>query len=908
MQQSFIEYVLQDLIREGSNVENNLYILPSKRSGVFLKHYLSSLLDKTVFTPRIISIEDFVQEVSGLSKASNIDLLLTLYESYKSCQAKKHDDFNTFLKWGETLLQDFNEIDRYLLPASDILNYLKSIKELDHWSLQPNKTQLVANYLEFWEHIEYIYHDFKDKLIAKNIAHQGLIYRIASQNIAEYSSKRLKSPIIFMGFNALNTAESQIMQHLLSNTHCEVYWDIDTYFLNDPVHDAGFFIRKYLNEWPYYAQNQPKGIHSQFLTSKRIEITGVPKSISQTKYVGSIIKDQVNQSTDKTNNIAIVLADETLLYPLAKSIPEEVRDINITMGLSLRTTLLYSFFVSVFELLEAKTKKGWYYKDVLNFITNPYFKKLSDTKKAESAANLTHLIKTNGTAYIDTRTLLSHFSQNTIDPELFPGNAFTPDKVIAYSLFVLSRLKQIFRKENNALELQYTFTFFNLFHQLKTQIESIGFINHIKTVHRFFKQLATTEVLDYIGSPIEGLQLMGVLESRTLDFETVIITSVNEGILPAGKSNSSFIPFDVKRDYGLPTYKEKDAIYTYHFYRLIQRAKNIHIIYNTEPDVLEGGEKSRLISQLLTDNNIKPFVTHNIASPNIQIKSLIKEQIKKTPLLISDLKALAENGLSPSSLSSYIKNPIDFYKKYVLRLQDSIEVQEDIAANTFGTILHEALFLLYQPSLGKVLTPDNFSSMIAQVNSILKESFHKHLPNTDLSKGRYLLIFHVIERYIENFVNMESKQVKNHEIKLLYLEKRFETTLEFDGLSVPIKLKGFIDRIDEYDGTIRVIDYKTGNTESRDVKIKAWNELISNETKSKAFQLMCYAYLLNKNIGSNSLFAGIYGIKNLKNGLLQFSFNNNPEINEGVLQNFQEQLKALVMEIYNPEIPFIEKE
>ncbi|WP_435623888.1 PD-(D/E)XK nuclease family protein [Flagellimonas sp.] len=908
MQQPFIEYVLQDLVREGSSIENNLYILPSKRSGVFLKHYLSNILKKTVFTPRIISIEEFVQEISGVKKASNIDLLLTLYESYQSSPAKEKDDFDTFLKWGETLLQDFNEIDRYLLPANDILNYLKSIKELDHWSLQPQKTPLVQNYLDFWEHIEYIYHDFNSRLIAKNLAHQGLIYRLATNNITEYAYENLKNPIVFLGFNALNTAESQIIQHLLSNTQCEVYWDIDACFLNDPVHDAGLFIRKYLNEWPHYKENRPKGIHGHFLTPKNIEITGVPKSISQTKYVGNTLKKQLNTNPEKTDNVAIILADESLLFPVAKSIPPEINKINITMGQSLRTTLLYSFFISVFELFEGKTKKGWYYKEVLNFVGNPYFKMSANTKNPDFVNHLTGLIKANSTTYIDAQSLRSLFVQKDVDFKLFPSHAFTPNTIIEYCLSLLLRLQQIFRKENNAVELQYAFTFYNLFHQLKKQLASIGFVNNIKTVKRFFKQLATMEVIDYIGSPIEGLQLMGVLESRTLDFETVIITSVNEGILPAGKSNSSFIPFDVKREYGLPTYKEKDAIYTYHFYRLIQRAKNVHIIYNTEPDVLEGGEKSRLISQLLTDNNIKPFVTHNIASPNIRIKPLIKEQIKKTPLLISDLKDLAEKGLSPSSLSSYIKNPMEFYKKYVLRLQDSIEVQEDIAANTFGTILHEALFLLYQPYLGKILIQDNFSSMRGKVNSILRESFHKHLPNTDLSKGRYLLIFHVIERYIENFVLMESKQIKHHQIKLLHLEKKFETTLDFDELHIPIKFKGFIDRIDEFDGTIRVIDYKTGKTEPSQVKIKSWEELDTSFSKSKAFQLLCYAYLLNRTDTMTSCIAGIYALKNLKNGFMPFSFNRNSILDEGMMHAFQNSLKKLILEIYNPEIPFEDKE
>lgn len=364
----------------------------------------------------------------------------------------------------------------------------------------------------------------------------------------------------------------------------------------------------------------------------------------------------------------------------------------------------------------------------------------------------------------------------------------------------------------------------------------------------------------------------------------------------------------MKRDYGLPTYKEKDAIYTYHFYRLIQRAKNIHIIYNTEPDVLEGGEKSRLISQLVTDFNLKPFVKHKIASPRIQIEPQVKEEIIKTALLLSDLKALGQKGFSPTSLSNYIRNPIEFYKKHVLGLPDSIEVEENIAANTFGTIIHDVLFLLYQPYLGAILDKDKITSIQKNITQTIKQSFTKHLPNADLKKGRYLLIFHVIERYIENFVKMEAKLVEQHQIKLLHLEERFETSLNFETVPYSIKLKGFIDRIDEFDGTLRIIDYKTGTTESRDVKIKEWDELVSSDLKSKAFQLLCYAYLINKNTEKDTFIAGIYAIKNLKNGLHQFSFNTNPIIDAQVLKEFENQLESLVQEIFNPEIPFTEKE
>ncbi len=888
----------------GIAIADCTYIVPSKRSGVFLKEHLAERLKKTLFTPPIITIEEFVQEISGLQKASNLELLLCLYKCYLDIPIAAHDNFDMFLQWGETILQDFNEIDRYLLPADEILRYLKSIKELDHWSLQPKKTRLVKNYLGFWENIESLYQNFQQALLSKGIGHQGLIYRIAEKKIIEYSEQNPNNVMIFLGFNALNTAESNIIQHLIQKNQSDIFWDIDEYFLNDSVHDAGLFIRRYLKEWPYYSKNSPKGIHNAFFQKKKINITGTPKSISQAKQVAQILA----QHSDHMKEVAIVLADESLLFPIVKAIPEHIDTINITMGLSLKSTLFYSFLISLFKLSENQTSKGWFHKDLVHLFSNPYFQKLTHHNTSQSSNTLINEIKLNNTAYVSKHRLKALFETHKLALQLFPFQVTTPKSMITYCLNLIDTLKTLYKKEKNILELEYLYRFSKLFTTLLSQTTSVTFIKDIKTVHSFFQQLATIESLDFIGSPTDGVQVMGVLESRTLDFETVIITSLNEGILPAGKNNSSFIPFDVKREYGLPTYKEKDAIYTYHFYRLLQRAKNVFITYNTEPDVLEGGEKSRLVSQLMTDTNIAPFVTHGIASPKVVLAPKVETTIIKTPALLSELEKLASKGFSPTSLSNYIKNPLEFYKRNILKLQDPVVVQEDIAANTFGTIVHEALYTIYHPYLGQLLTKEVFETIQEQIPLSIKQAFAKHSPNVDLNKGRYLIIYHVITKYVQNFVAMEAKLVKNHSIRLLHLEERYEALITYPNLPFPIKLKGVIDRIDEFDGHIRVIDYKTGLTEPAHLKIKQWDQLTSSDAKSKAFQLLCYAYLVFSNQIAESMTVGIYAIKNLKYGLLQFSNKNDTIVDANALNAFQKELEKLILEIYNEKVPFTEVE
>ena len=416
------------------------------------------------------------------------------------------------------------------------------------------------------------------------------------------------------------------------------------------------------------------------------------------------------------------------------------------------------------------------------------------------------------------------------------------------------------------------------------------------------------ETLDFQGEPLQGLQIMGMLESRNLDFETVILTSVNEGILPSGKSNNSFIPYDVKKAYGLPTHKEKDAVYTYHFYRLLQRAKRVYIIYNTASDVLQGGEKSRLIHQLLTDKPMATTITHSIASPKVQptLKSLIS--VSKNSDLIARIAALATNGFSPTSLSTYIRNPIDFYTKYILRIADASVVEERIAPNTFGSVIHDTLEELYLPFIGSTLSEKKLQETYSQIKPTVTKHFSALYMETSALQGKNLIAFEVVARYVENFIRSEITLVKNHEIKILGLEQSMQLTLAIPELPFPVVLKGKIDRVDELDGVIRVIDYKTGAVAPQDVSIKDWADLITNYDKSKAFQLLCYSLLFQDHTPKPEFTAGIISFKSLSKGLFPFKEGRNSLITEDMRTSFFTLLKQLILEICNPNLPFIEKE
>ncbi|MFD2100048.1 PD-(D/E)XK nuclease family protein [Flagellimonas iocasae] len=908
MHQNFLEHVLSDLQNKGTDFSECTFVLPSKRSGTFLKKHLANKLTKNIFSPEVQSIQDFIADISGMEQDSNLDLLLILYEVYKKASIEEPDDFPSFLKWGQTLLQDFNEMDGYLIPAHDLLNYLSAIKEINHWSVNKEKTEMVQNYLQLWNKLETIYNAFSSILREQKRGYQGLMSKVAVSNLEEYTKKSSEKPIIFVGFNALTTAESKIIQHFLEQGFGQAYWDIDSYFLDDPIHDAGLFIRNYQRNWPYYRNNKSLDPQNNFLTPKKISITGIPKSISQTKYVGQLLKELNSNSTIDFSKTAVVMADESLLTPMLQAVPPSINAVNITMGLPLDKTVLYSFFMSLLELNSNFSERGWFYKYVLELISNPYTLTLSSSSTIDFVPILSKDIKEQNLIYV-TNTSLEQYSESTGALQLiFPEDRISVSNWIGNCLQLIERFKIIYQQEKNALELEQVYRFYTLFNQFKQYLANVDFISELKSIKNLFRQLASMESLDFIGEPLTGLQIMGMLESRNLDFETVIITSVNEGILPSGKLNNSFIPFDVKRDYGLPTYKEKDAIYIYHFYRLIQRAKNVYIIYNTEPDVLEGGEKSRLISQLLTDENIAGYISHTIAAPQANISPSPLLEISKGPTLMDDIIAFANNGFSPTSLTNYVRNPIDFYTRNILKINDLDEVEENIAANTFGTIVHDSLEELYTPLLGTVLSKESVLGLKSKIAAIVRGHFQKNLSGVDISKGKFLLVYNVIVKYLKNFLDIEIKELQNHTVKLLALEEKYEVQLNIPELDFPVKLKGTLDRVDEVDGITRIIDYKTGKVEPKNVKLTDWEALITDYDKSKAFQLLCYALLYSKKYNTNPLTAGIYSFKNLGQGLFSFSQDkNNTLIDDEVLSTFEDYLKQLILEICNPALPLIEK-
>lgn len=917
---SFIKSVLVDLQKKELDFENLHFILPSKRAGVFLKHHLSTLLqDQPIFAPQILSIEEFVEELSGLQTLPNTDLLFRLYQTYKAhTNESEQEPFDSFSKWAQILLQDFNEIDRYLIPKDHIFDYLSAIKELNHWSLETNQTELIKNHLKFWKQLKYYYIAFTENLLKSDQGYQGLIYRKAVENLEVYKNNNSTKTHIFLGFNALNTAESQIIQSLLKNELTHIYWDIDKTFIDDPIHDAGWFTRQHRNKWNYFESNTFNWVTSNYKQGKNIQVIGIPKLVGQAKYIGQIL-EELTESENNLSKIAVVLGEEQLLLPVLNSIPNTIEKLNVTMGLPLQYVPLASFFEQLMVLHKNNTIQ-YYYKDVINLLSHPSAYPLFETEETNTADEIIEIIQKQNLVYITLETLLKLSKSNSeIINLIFKTWHNQPSLALQQSTELIFKMKVNYdkNKQNHHLELEYLYRFNTLFNQLTELNNNYKYLNSITALHGVYKELLSSETLDFKGEPLEGLQIMGMLESRVLDFETVIISSVNEGILPSGKTNNSFIPFDVKIENKLPTFKEKDAVYTYHFYRLLQRAKNVYILYNTEIDALKGGEKSRFITQLEVEgiHNIK----HKIIAPEVPIIEQRLTEINKTPSVVEQIKVLSNKGYSPSSLTNYIRNPIDFYYEKILGIKAFEEVEENIAANTLGSVIHNSLEDFYKPLEGVFLTVEHLKDFKNRTKAMVTKHFEDLYNKGGFSSGKNLIIFEIAQRYILNFINLEIESLKQgNEIEIISIEADQAIHITIEGLEFPIKLHGKVDRVDRFNGVTRVIDYKSGKVEQNKVEIVNWEDITTDYDKySKPFQILCYAYMMHQNKQIElPIEAGIISFKNLNGGFLKFAKKDKAGayakkdqlITSETLQNFEIELKKLITEISNPDLKFTEKE
>lgn len=903
---TFLSETVKELVLSEEKFRDTLCVLPSERAGVFLAQEFKKQTNGNIFLPEIISIERFIERVSEFRKEDSVNLLFDFYKVYTNNKESAEETFDTFSQWASVALQDFNEVDRHLVNAVDLFTYLRDIKRIEKWNVgkENNGSTMMENHLSFMEKLDVNYQKFYEYLVSQKKGYQGLLYREAAKKTERYIQKNSSSKIVFIGFNALNKAEEYIFQALLKSGLATVYWDADTYYM-DSSKSAGTFLRKYKENWTYFEKNQFKFIGQHLQKDKEIYEIAATKNVSQIKTVGSLLEKQ-----DSLENTALVLADESLLSLTLNSLPQKVDKLNITMGYALADMPMVGLFHLIFELYLNQEKFGkkeaFYHKDFERLLSHPFFYRLFG--ESEDFHRLKKFVIQNNQVFVSVAQIKNNLVRE--DAKKFI-QIFEISQEVPRFINVCIQLIEANKENFKGFEKECLYRFYNLFLQLENLNGEYQFIKSIKTLQGIYQQLITTEKLSFQGEPLEGLQLMGMLETRALDFETVIVASMNEGVLPAGKTENSFIPFDVKIEYGLPTYREKDAIFSYHFYRLIQRAKKVYLLYNTDTDDYGAGEKSRFLTQLEVEgfSIVKTSVDIPVTSPKIE-----QQLVQKTPEMIAALKKIATSGFSPSALSSYVSNPIAYYKRYLLKIKDLEEVEETIAFNTLGTVVHEVLEEFYRPFIGKFVAAENVKSMQKNRETTLRKSFQKNYQNGNLDKGKNKLIFEVANAYVSNFLAAELRLLDaGKQLKIIGTETKIKAEIQIDGLDFPVYLKGEVDRIDELDGVKRIVDYKSGKVTSSDLKISDFSKIKEGRKYNKALQVMLYVFLYtqeNKTIFDGELESGIFSFKNSNEGFLKMNFaegrTKNNKVTAERVSEYMEVVKEIISELFDLQTPFEE--
>ena len=907
--ETFLSETIRKLAEGPHPLSDYTIVLPSKRAGGFLNQVLIAQTDAPYFAPTIYSIEDFISQVSGVDIMSTTQVLL---EGYKVYNQLSPTTFTDYLQWAEPLLNDFHEIDRNLVSPEMFFGYLSQVKALERWELK-EATPLIKDYLKFWEGLLPFYLNFSAHLLKQGAAYQGLVYRQAAEDLSHYLNVNAQRPHVFIGFNALNPAEELIIQEMLAQGNSRVFWDLDGVFAQDKDHSVSQFIRGYLDRWPYY-----KALKTASPLSPNIDFSDHyknPKDISliesdsdqgQIQAMTAVLKEL---PLDQVNKTAIVLADESLLVPVLYAIPESIKDINITMGYPLKA---YPgvWFVQALLQWHKTANNRIHHNHLSKILTHPFGQLL-----LPSWQNMSRWIQKNHKLFIgidDLKALASTSEIKIIDLMFSSGS--DDQNILRNLMLLLDGLND--QSQLNAVDRIGMRKILDLLQQLDGLARSYGFLESISALTTLFDHLLASESLDFEGDAYKGLQVMGMLETRVLDFEHIIMLSVNEGVLPQGKSSASFITYDMKKEFGLPLHTDKDAIYGYHFFRLLQRAKSVQFIYKNSQKGLSVGEPSRFLRLLELTAPKTHRIDKKTALQQVNINTAPEAYYEKTKEVQSRLNEIVAKGLSPSSLAQYIRDPEEFYFKRILRLPEEQLMEDNIAANILGSVVHDAIKEMYEPLAGKPLVLSQLKALKPMVDQVVMKHFDDKYNLGALSHGKNLIVTEVVKRYCQQLIDWDCAALERGEIiELLEVETEHELFLNLPGIESPVKLRGVVDRLDRADGVLRVIDYKTGNVQPGDLNIDDWAALTASEKKEKAFQLLTYAYMHFKTDDGfkpivGEAIVGIISFKNFGQGLMTYAFKPNRNtrveaINHEVLQAYEHELFNLIHELLNPEVPFV---
>jgi ATP-dependent helicase/nuclease subunit B len=930
---TFIDELAEYILNTFTDMSKVVVVFPNRRPSLFLQRALGKLSQKPIFAPITFSIRDFVYQHAGLTPLDNISLLFRLYHVYNRVNAPGSGyAFEHFISSGELMLADFNDIDHYLVDPAALFSNLDKAKAIELWN--PGKYELTPmeeDYLAFFLKLQVYYTEFVKEMKSDRCGYDGLAYRTLAEDILEGNTLvNSDCTHIFAGFNALNKAEEIILDHFVKNSGGCFFWDADTSYLHDEKQEAGMFLRSNLQKW---SDQQPRQFGDFLLsTDKNINIIGAPLSLSQAKHTGLILKKISVDNPDHLNDTVVIPGDENTISMLLESLPPGIHHVNVTMGYPLKQSLIYQL-MSAFIRIPVKSEKSIrtqsslriHYYDLLVLIRHPYFKYCSgmgDNDFGNALAN--HLLKLN-------RIFYSLEDLEHIFEELKSGNTPTanflhellsgiskPDELTDRCLMLCRRIEKALSKDD-VITVSMVKSMSEVLYLLNNYISEAEFQLNLSVFELLFQRLTSNVHVPFEGEPLGGLQVMGYLETRCLDFANVIVTNFNEGFIPKGKGRmQTFIPFDLRKYFGMPLPSHDDAMYSYYFLRLLQRAQNIWILYNTEPDIFSGKEMSRFIRQIEFEYALKSKgkwkVDHQILRVNMQAVQSIKQYpgaVKSTEIIQLLEKRFAK-GFSASALFNYVECPFRFYLNYILKIEEpKSHVAESVEMHVLGTVVHDTLKELYESAVNRQLDEGFFKTATGVYKSILHKLFRLNYAGGDMMSGKNLIIFEVACKMIRNVLREDKKVSEKETLIPLMIEKDMQVVLN-EGNS-QFRLFGKFDRVDKRANIIRIADYKTGKVDSLRLLKRGMSidNLNFHDLDGKLFQLLFYMLLYREtpeqmNTGGFGLQSGIIPLKKADASFLPLEYSEKEkDIPDELFQRFRYFIFGVISEIMDLNTPFL---
>lgn len=884
----------------GDEPETVAVVLPSQRAAVYFRKHLSEQVARIQFTPQLLTLDTFVGDFTPLESADQIELLFLLYKSYSEIWKSDAEPFDRFLKWAPLALADFSEVDAYMVDPVVFFRDLTNLKELDEWSLNAEElTPTQQNYAWFWKKLGELYFHFSKTLKEANLAYSGMLFRNAAENLENPGVEFKYRHVFFCGFNALSRSEEKIMQHFVQSGNAEMLWDADKFYIDFPQHEAGMFLRNNFKQFDGAQNWIGDALGNQ---EKSITIAATPNEVAQTDLMAELLK----QMPDRTQT-AVVLANENLLSPVLNAIPEAVDRVNVTMGFSIRYSPLHSLFDLLFEWLNARTEDGrYYYRHVLRLVKHPYLQFSADFAKASE--KLVSAIKEQNRVFLspeEIQTLTGHALLKEFFTTISCTDLSAANQLKAQLNLVNFIAQTLGSSGEQTIEKEYIFQYLKILRRIEQLVERYPNELSGEAYARIFAALTAQDKLNFVGEPLEGVQVMGMLETRALDFKNLIILSCNEHVMPGNNTRQSLIPFDLKKHYHLPTRTEKEAIYAYYFYRLLQRAENVHLVYSTDTSSWQGAEPSRYLAQLQYDLKDHKNIRLRKIITRTEERSKAKDPlaILKSEEVVNRIAEKIQRGLSPSALNKYLHCPLDFYYSYVLGYREEDEIEETIEHSTLGTVVHDVLEMLYTPHIKQgVLKVDDLKAMFPKIKEAMRAQFDKEHSPDSTKYGMNNLIFEVAVQFVERFLKKEMETIRameaqNEYVQILSLEEplTYRFTIESSNREIEVKILGKADRIDQVGNTIRVVDYKTGKVLAKDLKLAAPEEELAGSEKSKALQLLMYGLMYQRQSGTTSpVTAANVSMRNLSQLLIPVSWKGNEALGSDDWNDFEGILKDIV--------------